>query len=414
MPRSTSGAADQKADKKEVAKSFLNKKAEQAAAKDQAGSSVKKEEGVTKKVVEAKAPIKEKKEAILANAREKMGISEEKREDFKKRSAEVKAKREEKSQSAPSTTKSSSAPAATTATDAKTSGPLKREDMDPTRSVMAQRVERQMAKTGATRADARAAVVVRQDAREQQLKKIESEQGVNRKEAVGIMKYGNKTAVAPEGGGAAVANYQLAKRVVDMAKNKNLTRSEAAGVISSRQKARAAAAAPTTTTTATETTAATTPVDTAAVNSPAATTATTPAVTGTAATVPGRLLRKDMDPNRSVMAQRVEQQMAKTGATRADARGAVVARRDAREQQLKKIQSEQGVGRGQAVGIMKYGNKTAVVPEGGGAAVANYQQAKRVVQMAQNKGLTRSEAAGVISSRQQARKKQSQTTPPAA
>lgn len=186
---------------------------------------INKEDSNTKKIIESKAPKKDKKEAILADARKKKGIDEEKRQDFKKRTAEAKAKRDQKPKAEkPATTPSK--------------GPLRRQDMDPNRSVMVQRVNQQMANTGATREDARAAVVARRDARQQQLDKIQSEQGVGQRQAKGIMKYGNKTAVAPEGGGPAVANYQLAKRVIDMAKNKGLTRKEASGVIASRMEAR--------------------------------------------------------------------------------------------------------------------------------------------------------------------------------
>lgn len=185
------------------------------------------EDSNTKKIIESKAPKKDKKEAILADARKKQGINEEKRQDFKKRTAEAKAKRDQKPKAEkPATTPSK--------------GPLRRQDMDPNRSVMVQRVNQQMANTGTTREEARGAVVARRDARQQQLEKIQSEQGVGQRQARGIMKYGNKTAVAPEGGGPAVANYQLAKRVTQMAKNKDLTRKEAAGIIASRKEARKA------------------------------------------------------------------------------------------------------------------------------------------------------------------------------
>ena len=200
----------------------------------------------TKKIIEAKAPVKDKKEAVLAEARKKIGASEEKRADFKKRSAETRAKREEKRKAAKESgasanTNPAQAPATTPATS-----PIRRADLDPNRSVMVQRVNQQMANTGATREEARGQVVARRDARQQQLEKIQSEQGVGQRQARGIMKYGNKTAVVPESGGPAVANYQLAKRVVQMAKNKGLSREEAAKVISGRRDARKAANSPTT------------------------------------------------------------------------------------------------------------------------------------------------------------------------
>ena len=210
--------------KTENSKAFLKKKADQVAGRDRAKPPVKKEEeGVTKKVVEAKAPAKVKKEAVLADARKKIGASEEKRADFKKRSAETRAKREEKRKAtkesgAPANTNPAQAPAATPATS-----PIRR----PNRSVMVQRVNQQMANTGATREEARGQVVARRDARQQQ------------RQAGGMMKYGNKTAVVPEGGGPAVPNYQSAKRVVQMAKNKGLSRS-------GRRDARKAANSPTT------------------------------------------------------------------------------------------------------------------------------------------------------------------------
>lgn len=58
------------------------------------------EGGNTKKIIESKAPMKDKKEAVLAEARKKIGASEEKRAEFKKRSEETKAKRAEKRGSA--------------------------------------------------------------------------------------------------------------------------------------------------------------------------------------------------------------------------------------------------------------------------------------------------------------------------
>lgn len=252
MAAANSAKKERQAEKKETAKSFLKGKADKVAGKTQANLTAKKEEGATKKVIEAKAPVKEKKEAVLAEARKKIGASEEKRAEFKERTKQSQAKRAQKREAA----KKADAPAASTpATPAQTpgttpAGRIRRADLDPSRSVMVQRVNQQMANTGATREEARGAVVARRDARQQQLEKIQSEQGVGQRQAQGIMKYGNKTAVAPEGGGSAVANYQLAKRVVQMANNKGLTRKEAAGVIASRKEKRQAAAAPAQTPTA--------------------------------------------------------------------------------------------------------------------------------------------------------------------
>lgn len=79
--------------KKEEAKVFLKGKAKEVAKKkEQQPSSAPKGE-VTKKVMEKKAPAKEKKEAVLTEARKKMGMSEEKRAEFQQRSKDSKAKR---------------------------------------------------------------------------------------------------------------------------------------------------------------------------------------------------------------------------------------------------------------------------------------------------------------------------------
>lgn len=251
-------AEERKKAKEGESKAFLKKKADQVAGKDQAKPPVKKEESTTKKVVEAKAPVKAKKEAVLAEARKKIGASEEKRADFKERSKKSQAKRAEKREAA----KETSAPAATTpapapATVAQTPttptattpttgdptlGRLKRKDMDPNRSVMAQRVEHQMKKTGMTREDAKAAVVERREVRQGQIADVQSQYGIGAGQARKIVQYANRNKVAGAEGQPAVANFALAKRVVQMAKNKDLTRKEAAGVINMRKQARQGAA----------------------------------------------------------------------------------------------------------------------------------------------------------------------------
>lgn len=181
---------------------------------------------------ELKERISELKEQVLSNTRKKMGISEEKREDFKKRSAETKAKRQQKTQTL-ETSSTDSAPAGDP-----TLGRLRRQDLDPNRSVMAQRVEHQMKKTGMTREDAKATVLARREARQAQIADVQSQYGIGAGQARNVVQYANRNKTTPEGGGPAVANYQLAQRVVRMAKNKGLTRDEAAGVINSRRQAR--------------------------------------------------------------------------------------------------------------------------------------------------------------------------------
>jgi len=257
MAAANSAKKEKQAEKKEAAKAFLKKKADQTTGKDQAKPPAKKDEGVTKKVVEAKAPVKAKKEAVLADARKKIGASEEKRADFKERTKQSRAKRAEKRQAnekaaasvtTPATTdapaNSSTTATTTPATGDPTLGRLKRRDMDPNRSVMSQRVEHQMKKTGMTREDAKAAVVARRVERQGQIAGVQSQYDVGAGQARNIVQYANRNKVAGAEGQPAVANYQLAKRVVQMAKNKGLSRKEAAGVINMRKQARQTTIAP--------------------------------------------------------------------------------------------------------------------------------------------------------------------------
>jgi len=78
--------------KKEKAKVFLKDKVAKVAKKDE-NKTPEQKGAVTEQIVKSKAPVKEKKEAVLANARKKMGMSEEKRADFKERSKQSQAKR---------------------------------------------------------------------------------------------------------------------------------------------------------------------------------------------------------------------------------------------------------------------------------------------------------------------------------
>lgn len=82
------------------AKQLLKEKADRIAEKQKTKSQTpvsatapKKEKSGTKTVVEAKAPINAKKEAVLADARKKMGMNEKKRAEFKNRVKESNAKR---------------------------------------------------------------------------------------------------------------------------------------------------------------------------------------------------------------------------------------------------------------------------------------------------------------------------------
>lgn len=127
---------------------------------------------------------KELKEKVLGDARKKMGISEEKREAFKERTARVREK------------------------------------------------------TNGTRKDAKATVMERRDERQKELRSIKKEYNLSKKEAGGILKYANKNKTSGTEGAAPTADYAKAKRVVEMAKRKNITRKEAAGIIDSRRNAR--------------------------------------------------------------------------------------------------------------------------------------------------------------------------------
>lgn len=217
--------------------------------RQQGQQSGKKEDSNTKKIIEAKASKKDKKEAILADARKKQGINEEKRQDFKKRTAEAKAKRDQKPKAEkPVKTTTASTSATTASTSATTGDPnlgrLKRRDMDPNRSVMAQRVEHQMKKTGMTREDAKSAILARREVRQGQIADVQSQYGVGAGQARNIVQYANRNKVAGTEGQPAVANFDAAKRIVQMARNKGLTRKEAAGVIEMRKQARQTAASP--------------------------------------------------------------------------------------------------------------------------------------------------------------------------
>lgn len=239
----SSDSKEPKDQRKEKARQLLKDKADKVAQKDKPRMSSQKEEGNTKRVVESKAPVKEKKEAVLAGARKKMGMSEEKRAEFKDRAKKSNVRRQGKRKEAEQQVTTPAATDTTTVGDA-TLGRLKRKDMDPNRSIMAQRVEHQMKKTGMTREDAKSTVLARRKARQMQIADVQSQYDIGARQARNIVQYANQNKVAGTEGQPAVANYQLAQRVVQMAKNKGLSRNEAAGVIASRREKRQVAAAP--------------------------------------------------------------------------------------------------------------------------------------------------------------------------
>lgn len=94
------------------------------------------------------------------------------------------------------------------------------------REAFKERIARVKEKTGETRKDAKATVMERRDERQ--------------KEVRGVVNYANKNKTAATEGAAPTTDYAKAKRVVEMAKRKNITRKEAAGIISSKRDARRA------------------------------------------------------------------------------------------------------------------------------------------------------------------------------
>jgi len=94
------------------------------------------------------------------------------------------------------------------------------------REAFKERIARVKEQTGGTRKDAKATVMERRDERQ--------------KEVRGVVNYANKNKTAATEGAAPTTDYAKAKRVVEMAKRKNITRKEAAGIISSKRDARRA------------------------------------------------------------------------------------------------------------------------------------------------------------------------------
>lgn len=146
--------------------------------------------------------------------------------------------------------------------------------------------------------------------------------------------------------------------------------------------------------------------DEALATTPATTSSTTPPPAPTDEAAPlGRLLRRDLDPTRSVFSQRVERQMERTGMTEEEAREAVRNRRAEREERLGNLQEELGLSRRKARPILKYGDRNRTKNEDGTTADANYNRARRVIEFARKKGLKRSEAESILRSRGEARRK---------
>jgi len=205
-------------EKKEQAKSFLKEKAKKMAEKSDQPPAANKP-SATKEVMKSKAPKEEKKKTVLAEARKKVGTDEGKRADFKKRTEETQAKRKEKA-------------------GVKKENPGKAAVASAPAPKMAQRVNQVMEKTGMTRQDAKSTVVARRDARQQQLTYVKEQYGLGQRQARGVVKYANNNKTAATEGATPTADLATAKRVVQMAKNKGLTRKEAAGVIQGRKQAR--------------------------------------------------------------------------------------------------------------------------------------------------------------------------------
>ena len=119
-------------------------------------------------------------------------------------------------------------------------GRLRRRDMDANRSVFSQRVERQVANTGMTEDEARQAVLDRRAARQERLTGLQEEQGLTRRKARGVLRYGDRNRTQQEDGSTAEPDYKRARRVVEMARRKGLNRSEAASILKSRAEKRRA------------------------------------------------------------------------------------------------------------------------------------------------------------------------------
>ena len=116
---------------------------------------------------------------------------------------------------------------------------------------------------------------------------------------------------------------------------------------------------------------------------------------------PVSVRRRDLDPDRSVFSQRVERQMANTGMDEEEARQAVLDRRAARQERLKNLEEELGLGRRKAARVLRYDNRNKITNEDSTSSEPNYNRSRRIIEMARRKGLTRAEAAAILSSRDQ-------------
>lgn len=122
-----------------------------------------------------------------------------------------------------------------------------------------------------------------------------------------------------------------------------------------------------------------------------------------------RLLRRDMDPDRSIFSQRVERQIANTGMSEEEAQQAILDRRAARAERLANLQEELGLDRRKARGVLRYGNRKNATNQGEGGNEPNYKRANRVIQMSRRKGLKRAEAASILNSRAATRKEKNKS-----
>lgn len=113
-------------------------------------------------------------------------------------------------------------------------GRIRRRDLDSDRSVFSQRVERQMENTGMDAEEARQAVLDRRAARKERLKNLREELGITGRKARNVLSYDNRNRATNEDGTSSEANYNRSRRIIDMARRKGLTRSEAADILASR------------------------------------------------------------------------------------------------------------------------------------------------------------------------------------
>jgi hypothetical protein len=117
--------------------------------------------------------------------------------------------------------------------------------------------------------------------------------------------------------------------------------------------------------------------------------------------------RRNLSPRSSVFSQRVERQMANNNMDVEAARQAVRDRRAARQDRIQKLQEEFGYSTPQAKKVLRYTTRNAAPVEADAAPVEpNYNRSRRIIDTSRRKGLTRAEAATILSSRAEARANQ--------